>query len=406
MIEPLAKSFDRVEVESFLSVKRADVTLSDITAIIGPQASGKSVIAKLFFFGRSHIEDYFNSVLAADYDTRSFKAERLASFLSLFDGLQGFDGAFKVRYTYGDMSICVIRDKPKHKPRISHSKELDRLATSVKREYRRAIEKMKSTGSRRRPVSRYFFINESEAAKEFYGSLPDCLFVPASRSFYSTVSEELFSFLAADERIDPLTAQFGSFFEFAKRKISAEIYGAVSSEGDRKKFNNTIKPVIGGEYIREKSKDYIRTSWGKVPLRVSSSGQQEAFPLLITLSEYPEFGGSKRGRSRLLIIEEPEAHLFPTAQKYILDYIVQTTRDSDCDMLFTTHSPYVLSCLNTHILRSEKLSINDGRKLTYAAYLADAQCTRSIMDDETGLIETGTLDEASEMIAAEFVEAM
>lgn len=396
---------ERLSVQHFLSVKEADINLANVTAIIGPQASGKSILAKLFYFGRSHISDYMDEILHDDFSIRSFKVKAVSNFLALFDGLDGFDRPFRVEYTYGDYSVVVERDKSKHKPRLKHSKDLDRDASMIKRAYLKFCEAVvKETPKRRGVRNKYFFVMEVDAAKEFYAKIPTCLFVPASRSFYSTVSDELFTFLASEERIDPLTAQFGSFYEFAKRRISGDWYGANLTVAERAVINKKIRPVLDGEYQRENSKDYIKTTWGRVPLRVSSSGQQEALPLLFTLCEYPDspFGGSDS--PKMLIIEEPEAHLFPAAQKYILDYIVEQAEEGGCKMLFTTHSPYVLACMNNHIVRKAKKSV-DGSSLTFTAYFTGEGEAKAIVDDD-GIIDTSDLDEISSVIAEEFYEAI
>ncbi|WP_029033397.1 ATP-binding protein [Salinimicrobium terrae] len=70
---------------------------------------------------------------------------------------------------------------------------------------------------------------------------------------------------------------------------------------------------MNGTYLREKEKDFIlHKDNRKVNLSNASSGQQETLPLVTVLKvlNYSSFfnGGAT------LYIEEPEAHLFPTAQ--------------------------------------------------------------------------------------------
>ena len=245
-------------------------------------------------------------------------------------------------------------------------------------------------------------MNQSDLAGKFFSSVPSVLFVPASRSFYSTISEELFTFLASDERVDPLTAQFGSFYEFAKRKTAGDWFGNNLNEKERSIVNQKIKPVIGGDFVREKSKDFIKTGWGKVPLRSSSSGQQEALPLLFSLMEYP---GSSAG-PHLIIIEEPEAHLFPTAQKYMLDLMVERVVLTNCDILFTTHSPYVLACLNNHISRFKSKAVRLGRNVVVSAFLTQEGSVSSIIEEESGFIDLNFIDEVSGLIASELMETI
>ena len=214
------------------------------------------------------------------------------------------------------------------------------------------------------------------------------------------MSEELFTFLASEERVDRLIAQFGSFYEFAKRRVTGELYGTQISKKEKEKLDSFFRPVIGGEYIREKSKDFIKTKWGKVPLQVSSSGQQEALPLLFSLMEYPD----ETEQSQLLIIEEPEAHLFPAAQKYILELMVKQAIDGNCKILFTTHSPYMLACLNNQIAKQQFL--NERPDIEIDAYFAEGGNLESILEKETKLIDVNVLDSVSEEIANEFLETI
>ena len=42
-----------------------------------------------------------------------------------------------------------------------------------------------------------------------------------------------------------------------------------------------------------------------------------------------------------LIIEEPEAHIYPSLQKKIMEFIVLFANIQDSGVLITTHSPYM-----------------------------------------------------------------
>jgi hypothetical protein len=402
MLNAIESGIEHIIVENFLAVRSGRMDIDNITAIIGPQASGKSIFAKLVYFGRTYLEYYFHSVFQAGFEIRQFKVERVNAFLELFGGLDGFDHDFSVTYTYGFFEVCISRALEGHKPKVSQNKELEKCGVALKREYARYSNRQNEEVKRRvRPASAYGFMNEDEGVKNFFASIPSVLFVPASRSFYSTISEELFTFLASDERVDPLTAQFGSFYEFAKRKVGGDWYGSSLSASARSELNAKLRPVIDGDFVRIKSKDYIKTDWGRVPLRSSSSGQQESLPLLFSLLEYP---GSASG-PHLIIVEEPEAHLFPTAQKYVLDLMVNRVLETNCDILFTTHSPYVLACLNIHVARFKGKKVRLGRDITLGAWLAQSGTLQSIVEQDSGLVDTNFLDEVSGEIVNEFLEA-
>ncbi|MDZ4088865.1 MAG: AAA family ATPase [Tabrizicola sp.] len=397
----MLKNFDdtneRVEIRNLLSIRSASFALTDIGALIGKQATGKSIIAKLIYFGRMYISAYANSVGSPDFDFRAFKSEQLGEFLLLFGNLLGYDKPFQATYYLGDVSICIERTFAGHRPKISQNSELDKIGSNIKKDFKNYLKENENK-KQRRTASIYFYYQSSQERKEFFATVPKVLFVPASRSFYSTVSEELFAFLASEKRIDPLMAQFGNFYEFAKKTIAGDWFGSGMSKEERAKVNGRIRPVIDGDFFRLKSKDYIGTSWGNVPLQASSSGQQESLPLLLSLLEYP----NPDELSQLLIIEEPEAHLFPEAQKYVLDLMVECAKASGCRMLFTTHSPYMLACLNYHIEREKR---HAERPLAISAHLTSNGSLSPLIDEESGLIDTNELDSVSEAIAGEFMKA-
>jgi len=400
MPKPIDDRNEHLSVTNFLSIKNANLSLLNISAIIGPQASGKSILAKLFYYGRKYISDFVASAFLEDFELRNFKKTLVADFLSLFGGLDGFDDPFEIHYHIGTLSITISRGSKAGKIKLSHNKEITDIVASLRREYGRYLRlNADDDASFRRRASQYDFRRSTEELTEFFDSVPQVLFVPASRSFYAAVSEELFTFLASDERVDPLTSQFGSFYEFAKRRLSGDpIFSSKIQEQSKLALKKT-EPVIYGKYVREKSQDYILTDWGRVQLTSASSGQQEALPLLFSLLEYP----TRRNTSQLLIIEEPEAHLFPDAQKYILDLIVEVATENTCDVLFTTHSPYVLACLNTHILKLENEAVPNTRNVKIGAYLTSGGLVEYIVDDEN-LIDTNALDSISEKIANEFIQ--
>lgn len=50
--------------------------------------------------------------------------------------------------------------------------------------------------------------------------------------------------------------------------------------------------------------------------------------------------------SVFLVLEEPEAHLFPEAQKYIVELIALLCNSTGSSSFITTHSSYILTSIN------------------------------------------------------------
>ncbi|NES46391.1 AAA family ATPase, partial [Moorena sp. SIO2C4] len=151
----------------------------------------------------------------------------------------------------------------------------------------------------------------------------------------------------------------------------------------------------------------------------SSSGQQETFPLTIILSALP-FLVEARSPGQTVYIEEPEAHLFPRAQRNIIE-LIACVFNSDREKLqffITTHSPYVLTAINNllqagmlyqessqdtlpkleKIVPSYKaLSTSD-----VSAYVLENGKAKNILYNDTGLIDANVIDGVSDQLAIQF----
>ena len=59
----------RLQVENFSCIGKADLEIGQITILIGPQASGKSVLSKLAYFFVELVSDQYTEIL----EQRSFE---------------------------------------------------------------------------------------------------------------------------------------------------------------------------------------------------------------------------------------------------------------------------------------------------------------------------------------------
>ena len=64
-----------------------------------------------------------------------------------------------------------------------------------------------------------------------------------------------------------------------------------------------------------------------------------------------------------MIIEEPEAHLYPGLQSKVVEFISYFANVNDSAIFITTHSPYVLSVVDNLILAQEILKKSNKKKL-------------------------------------------
>lgn len=128
------------------------------------------------------------------------------------------------------------------------------------------------------------------------------------------------------------------------------------------------------------------------------------------------------GNKYSIYIEEPEAHLFPTSQRSILEMIALAfNQKPGMQAMVTTHSPYILTSLNNLIeagnifSQGPKLSIRNRVEQivpktlalppgTVGAYHISPYGIESILDEDTGLVNATSIDSASRDIAVKFDE--
>lgn len=146
----------------------------------------------------------------------------------------------------------------------------------------------------------------------------------------------------------------------------------------------------------------------------SSSGQQEVIWIVLLL-----FVIIMENRDVFIVIEEPEAHLFPTAQRDMIELIALLITTSDSHVMITTHSPYILSAFNIYLYagkltkqldKQNKLNIDKKLRITkpFAAYFVNSFTGQfqkeDIVDSELGLIKAETIDDISNEMNEMFVQ--
>ncbi|WGX74294.1 AAA family ATPase [Acinetobacter radioresistens] len=258
-------------------------------------------------------------------------------------------------------------------------------------------------------------LNKALEFDKLYMNQERSVYVPAGRSFFANLQKSIFNFLTNNLPIDFFLKEFGARYERMK-------YGCTENQDEffytakgKSNFENTCLTILGGNYIRLKDRDFIKSKDGAlVNLEFASSGQQEALPMLLSVAS--------TSKNNTLIIEEPEAHLFPSAQAEVIKLIGKTYNLNQelSNFIITTHSPYILMSINNaiqaYIAKYENFEIKSSSAKEWidaaintsnvAAYILINGKIKSIIDEETGLINADEIDLISSKLSSDFEELL
>lgn len=406
---------EKLTVKNFLVIRLAEFDVGRMNFIIGPQASGKSVLAKLLYFFREFLQTDFSNSVRNREDGSELNKTGLANFERIFPRYAWKGKSFQIRYSVNGQFVSLTCDD-------GNDLRLDYSASLA--EYREAwIEEFGQLSSK--SVTRTYNGGEpydferARVASLQNTDLSNCffpsLFVPAGRSFFSSIQNNIFSFLESNIAIDPLLKQFGARFEFAKHAFQRL---AQDREDDEFAYVRTRglerwRSILVGEYVREDDQDWVINSGIKTNVSQVSSGQQEVLPMLVAIVFWPL--AFRFGSGTTLLIEDPEAHLFPTAQKQLLELFALTYNKLQHSYVITTHSPYILTAVNNLTLAKDVQDANPGQEIDnmphpdlhiayedVRAYTIEDGVLVSIMDDENRLIGASVIDEVSDEFSAVF----
>lgn len=409
---------EKLTVKNFLNIKDIEFNLSKINIIIGQQASGKSVIAKLVYFFKDFFIKYRSS-MQNKQKKAEFDRTIIANFKEIFPYYSWKGQEFELFYELDKYSISIINKKtPNGKPKLSleYSEYLVKIRWKIIAEYEeKSLEYTKQGKSSQAIFTEYnqeifpkYILTETQL--EIIHSL---IFIPAGRSFFGNLQNNVFSLLSENIPIDYFLKKFGSTNEVARYLYGHKerlFYNLHNNSVDQ-----LINQIIVGDFVYEKDQSWIYTSkTRRVNLSNSSSGQQESLPMALILAVLPFLFSEES----YFFVEEPEAHLFPTSQKHVISLISQVFNGTEKKHKFiiTTHSPYILTAFNNLIQAGntlkalrEKPEQNDLLKDLFkivpesqildindvAAYTIKNGMIESLINEENNLIDTNIIDEVS-----------
>lgn len=415
----------QLRVSNFSCIKDANLQFGTITVLIGPQASGKSVLCKLAYFCLDALK--FDPTIEQDSITfESFKSAIKQKFYEWFPLSAWGSDQFVIEFQIGELELkfsrTIYKTKLQENIRIWASDGVHQYFDDVSRFANDLAQKSKKKPDdlyMERSWQVYVYAMKALEKRMAGDSIDSQIFVPAGRSFFTSLGKAVAAF-EHGRVLDPLTLTFGRMYANVRDRRHLHI---ASTNPMTKRIMNVMNAIFGGELKSDKESEYVLTTDGRrIPLSALSSGQQELLPLMTML---PYIRPNRReSAGSLVYIEEPEAHLFPQAQGQLVEVLssmVNFSRQS-LRMVLTTHSPYVLSKYNNLIkagqlakkfkdgdqykekkvqldnLVSPGAQVGEGQVKAYA--IVDGILTEIIEDD--GLINAEYLDKVSGEISSQF----
>ena len=394
--------------------------IEQLTLIIGPQASGKSVLCKLTYFLIDCAQLQHTSIAKRENFDR-FVADLKVRFIDWFPVAAWGNKRFKIEFSAGDYCIEIARKtyggKVSDDFRLKFSKDFQDQYEVLLSDVKKVSEKAETSSIRHSMVFDWELRETvAKSLKRLMGK--DCVsnqaFVPAGRSFFTSIGKAIAAF-EQGRVLDPLILRFGRLYTAYKDTPFFYREEKATDASRRKAIEQSFAELLGGKVERDGEKEFILTEDGRrVPFSALSSGQQELLPLVAFLPWL--YNGEA---DRLCYIEEPEAHLFPAAQSKLIESLVIACNSTtfNASLVLTTHSPYVLTKVNNLLKAgsiSKRLSESKRKELetiigrrawvmasTVRAYAIKEGELFSILDSD-GLIDADYLDGVSGHMGEEF----
>lgn len=375
---------ERLVVKNFGPITNLDIEIRPFTLFIGTQGSGKSTVSKLLTICRDirwwlqilEKNDVYKPFV--DFGINEYFQED-SSFLYVLDDEE-------IKYEKG-MFEYKSKDKDDTEAIIKTLKII--IAESSV-----SYLKNEKDGLTKENLSDPHTLNVLKA----YSRMG--LYILAERNLVGNLSDSLASILLHQIPLSNPLLEYMSMFEKAK-----------------KEFSSYEVPFFDVKYIKKEGKDKIELSNKSkdLPLSACSSGLQSALPMLMVI-DY----ALKTGCFNSFVVEEPEQNLFPENQREVLEFFTKRLWNKECDkFVLTTHSPYLLSCLNVLMLayklhniekvreEAEKIivmgrTVNPDVVAVYGLYPDEKEYCKSLISEKTGLVSVNELDSVSENIGDDF----
>ena len=438
-------------VQNFGPIKSVNLDLRNVNVFIGPQASGKSALAKVYTICKSPLS-FFKEDATEAANVSSFKKKleeyNVGSFLKEDTFIE-----FSSELHYFKFERDGIVYDRRLLKKIEELKSLCNNPTRFAKEIVEIIWELQTKlfffqqiiielwFKRETLISKDSLeirLQQSEISKneldkivlelikiENNLSINPALYIPSERSFIPIIKNSILNLINNNVPIPKHILSFGAEYEKA----------------------SYLRKVLDLDFIQhgmlykfEKGEDRIYFDLdNSIKLTEAASGIQTIVPLLLPILSKRE---NDAFTQHSFVIEEPELNLFPKAQYGLIKLVekdrfdpIASIHDIGTIHTYTTHSPYVLSSFNNllyafkvrnHIfIKKMKETHGDYSIVTpylektvvaiipafinpmnFSAYQISNGGAEEIIDRETGLIKDNFIDQASDEMGDDFDKLM
>lgn len=432
----------KIEIKYLGPIRELEMQIKDFNLLIGEQATGKSTVAKATYFFRmikATITDYlcqlYDDALYNGNDVsggfkKVIKKELKSIFISLFGYSWDLDQRLYLKYEYtDDIWIKVDLNKFAKKRYISVTysskltQEIKRLEKDALNLYHQKLDANVSLSYASKERLRNYD-NFRNNVNKIFDDYKETYYIPAGRSMITLLVNN--RSLIENENLDLISREF--------MRIIDNIHGAFTDgirnvhkrypDGERKfdvgKISEMLISDLKGDYQYNAGKEYIiakdkELHNEKIPINFASSGQQEVLWLLNQL-----YILMLKKEKAFVIIEEPEAHLYPNLQNKVVEFIAYFANVNESSIMVITHSPYVLTSVNALYCAGKTIQeFPDLKKKVYdiigngceifpdkvmALKIEKDTSIQNLINDEYGELNTEMIDEISDRVNEKYTE--
>ena len=431
-------------VDNFGPIKHVDLDLRNVNVFIGPQATGKSALAKIYtifkaprkFFYKNDLGKLDNNKASKefpeifeDYNIKSFlKSDTQIQFDSELHNFSYKNGNVqyipKLKKTIEELELLFVNFNSNKESIIKtllilgdkfiifSFRACDALEQDEQKRSYNLEEKIKNLNTINFPI----ILNIIKEIEEDL-STNAALYIPAERNFSNIIKKYSLNLILNKVPIPKHILSFGAELEKIELKIIP--------------LNFIQKDLV---YKNIDGEDRIYTNdEHSIMLIEAASGIQSVIPVLLPILSKRELN------HKSFVIEEPELNLFPIAQYKLIQLLESSRRERESYWedygtihTYTTHSPYILSALNNLLYANKVRKTLNERNASDDQYSANEKNTQivkniagaeidpelftayqisegeaiPIFNRKTGLIENNYIDDASDKVNEDFESLM